>query len=80
MSLYTVNEDFTESQSDEKRRGFKVTYKIDAITTWRAHGCNLRQTARRLGLYRSTLRRWIQREPALRASDKKRNRQNVQTE
>jgi transposase-like protein len=62
------------------RRHFKVKNKLQAIKSWRNNGMNLRQTAKRLGLDRKTLRRWIQQESELRRSNHPAFREHVQRE
>ena len=61
------------------RRGFKVKNKLNAIRLWRRNK-SLRETAKRVGIQRSTLRRWIKQEPELRRSSYHNFRQHVQRE
>ena len=60
------------------RRRFKIKTKLKAIRSWRANVKNLRKTAKRLGLYRSTLRNWIKQEEELKRSNHPEMRTNVQ--
>ena len=57
------------------RRKFTIIVKLDAIKTWRSQGKNLRQTVKRLGLFRSQLRGWIKQENVLKRASFKQFRQ-----
>jgi transposase-like protein len=62
------------------RRHYKVKYKLWAIKCWRNNNMNLRGTAKRLGLHKSTLQKWIKNAIPLSHSNNPEFREHVQRE
>ena len=78
--MNTADNSNSRVESQSRRRVFKIKAKLHAIRAWRVNHKNLRLTAKRISLHRSTLRRWIRNEKVLKKSNNREFRQNIQRE